>query len=76
MSNVLCRLRDRLRSPVMNPSPKTEAPTYSRTSRLVPWLCLLAAICWSILLRVPLIQNAPAHLDSDLAVDGLTLQEA
>ena len=60
----------------MNPSPKTESPTDSRPSRLVPWLCLLAAVCWSILLRVPLIQNAPAHLDSDLAVDGLTLQEA
>jgi len=28
------------------------------------------------LLRVPLIQNAAAHLDSDLAVDGLTLQQA
>ncbi|MGC1722576.1 MAG: hypothetical protein WA746_26650, partial [Isosphaeraceae bacterium] len=60
----------------MNPSPKTESPTDSRTSRLIPWLCLLAAVCWSILLRVPLIQNAPAHLDSDLAVDGLTLHEA
>lgn len=60
----------------MNLSPKTESLTDSRLSRLVPWLCLLAAVCWSILLRVPLIQNAPAHLDSDLAVDGLTLQEA
>jgi hypothetical protein len=45
-------------------------------SRLVPWLCLLAAIGWSVLLRVPLVVNAPVHLDSDLAVDGLTLQEA
>ena len=76
MSNVLCRLRYRLRSSLMNPSPKTESPADSRPSRLVPWLCLLAAVCWSVLLRVPLILNAPVHLDSDLAVDGLTLQEA
>ena len=60
----------------MNPSSKTESPTDSLPSRVVPWLCLLAAVGWSILLRVPLIQNAAAHLDSDLAVDGLTLQEA
>jgi hypothetical protein len=45
-------------------------------TRLAPWLCLAAAICWSVLLRFPLILNAPIHLDSDLAVDGLTLQEA
>jgi hypothetical protein len=60
----------------MNPLPKVESLTDSRRSRFVAWLCLLAAVCWSILLRVPLIQNAPSHLDSDLAVDGLTLQEA
>jgi hypothetical protein len=39
-------------------------------------IALLAALFWSILLRFPLIQSAPAHLDSDLAVDGLTLREA
>ncbi len=60
----------------MNHPPETESPTDSRRSRLVPWFCLLAAVCWSILLRVPLIQNAPVHMDSDLAVDGLTLREA
>jgi hypothetical protein len=38
--------------------------------------CLLAAVVWSVLLRIPLIENAAIHLDSDLAVDGLTLQEA
>ncbi|AMV37081.1 hypothetical protein [Planctomyces sp. SH-PL62] len=41
---------------------------------LVP--ALLVAIAWSVVVRVPLIVNAPAHLDSDLAVDGLTLREA
>jgi len=60
----------------MNPSPKTESPADSRPSRLVLWFCLFAAVGWSVLLRVPLIQNAPVHLDSDLAVDGLTLREA
>ena len=59
----------------MNPLPKIESLTDSRRSRLA-WLCLLSAICWSVLLRVPLIENAAAHLDSDLAVDGLTLREA
>jgi hypothetical protein len=39
-------------------------------------MCLAAAIFWSVLIRVPMVLNAPAHLDSDLAVDGLTLQEA
>ncbi len=60
----------------MNRSAKTESPTRSRRSALVPWICLLAAVCWSLLLRVPLILNSTAHMDSDLAVDGLTLQEA
>ncbi|WP_165244068.1 hypothetical protein [Paludisphaera soli] len=39
-------------------------------------LALFAAIAWSVVVRVPLIVNAPTHLDSDLAVDGLTLREA
>jgi hypothetical protein len=34
------------------------------------------ALAWEALVRVPLVLNAPVHLDSDLAVDGLTLQEA
>ena len=44
-----------------------------------PWLAwagLGLAIGWAVLVRVPLILNAKAHLDSDLAVDGLTLLEA
>jgi hypothetical protein len=60
----------------MNLSSPSQATRESTGSRLIPWFCLLAAIVWSVLLRVPLIANAPVHLDSDLAVDGLTLQEA
>lgn len=37
---------------------------------------MIAALLWGLLDRVPLILNAPVHLDSDLAVDGLTLHEA
>lgn len=41
-----------------------------------PWLCLAAALIWVALIRVPLVLNAEVHLDSDLAVDGLTLRDA
>jgi hypothetical protein len=41
-----------------------------------PWLCLVLALAWAGLVRVPLVLNAANHLDSDLAVDGLTLAEA
>jgi hypothetical protein len=41
-----------------------------------PWVALGLALAWSALVRVPLILNAATHLDSDLAVDGLTLLEA
>src|SRR5687767_3092782 len=41
-----------------------------------PWALLLLAMAWVALARVPLILNAEAHLDSDLAVDGLTLLDA
>ncbi len=60
----------------MGRSSKTKSVTGPRRSLIVPWLCLLAAVGWSVLIRIPLILNAPAHLDSDLAVDGLTLLEA
>ncbi len=40
------------------------------------WIALVVALGWAALVRVPLILNAPVHLDSDLAVDGLTLLEA
>lgn len=41
-----------------------------------PWACLAAALIGVALVRVPLVLNADVHLDSDLAVDGLTLLEA
>jgi hypothetical protein len=41
-----------------------------------PWVFLALALAWSAAIRVPLILNAATHLDSDLAVDGLTLFEA
>ena len=33
-------------------------------------------LIWTVLIRIPLILNAEDHLDSDLAVDGLTLLDA
>ncbi len=43
-----------------------------------PWLAptLALALGWAALVRVPLVLNAASHLDSDLAVDGLTLLDA
>lgn len=41
-----------------------------------PWACFLIAAVWVVLIRVPLVLNARAHLDSDLAVDGFMLREA
>src|SRR3954453_4213127 len=60
----------------MKASPEPEALTATRWSRLVPGILLGAAVCWSVAIRVPLIVNAAVHLDSDLAVDGLTLMQA
>ncbi len=41
-----------------------------------PWVMLALGLFWTILIRIPLILNAEDHLDSDLAVDGLTLLDA
>ena len=41
-----------------------------------PWVMLGLGLVWTILIRTPLILNAEDHLDSDLAVDGLTLLDA
>jgi hypothetical protein len=37
---------------------------------------LALGLIWTVMIRVPLILNAEDHLDSDLAVDGLTLLDA
>jgi hypothetical protein len=37
---------------------------------------LALGVIWTVLIRIPLILNAEDHLDSDLAVDGLTLLDA
>ncbi|APW63321.1 hypothetical protein [Paludisphaera borealis] len=57
----------------MIPAASSLSPRWIRT---VPWIALLAALGWSAVIRAPLIVNADVHLDSDLAVDGLTLSEA
>ena len=41
-----------------------------------PWVVLGLGLLWTVMLRLPLIVNAEDHLDSDLAVDGLTLFDA
>jgi hypothetical protein len=41
-----------------------------------PWVMLGLGLVWTVLIRVPLVLNAEDHLDSDLAVDGLTLRDA
>ena len=53
----------------------TSASATTRTPRW-PWVVLGLGLVWTVLLRVPLILNAEDHLDSDLAVDGLTLIDA
>jgi hypothetical protein len=40
------------------------------------WVWLGLALVWVVLVRWPLVLNTRAHLDSDLAVDGLTLLDA
>src|ERR1700722_16623182 len=52
----------------------TDPPSTSRP--FWGWVCLFLALVWVGVVRVPLVLNARAHLDSDLAVDGLTLIDA
>ena len=54
-----------------NPPP----PTAANRPRW-PWLVLAIGLVWTAAIRVPLILHAADHLDSDLAVDGLTLLDA
>jgi hypothetical protein len=41
-----------------------------------PWVVLALGLTWTVFIRIPLVLNAEDHLDSDLAVDGLTLLDA
>jgi hypothetical protein len=60
-----------------DPSPTEQPPgSPGRFSDGWPWLLLALGLVVVVLLRVPLVANAKSHLDSDLAVDGLTLREA
>lgn len=60
----------------MNLPPDADPAAADRWRRLVPWMLLGLALCWAVIIRIPLILNAEVHLDSDLAVDGLTLLDA
>jgi hypothetical protein len=51
-------------------------PSTPASRPLSGWVWLAFALVWVGVVRVPLILNARAHLDSDLAVDGLTLLDA
>lgn len=56
-------------------STRVAPPGPGRTGRL-SWATLVLTLAWAAAVRVPLVLNAADHLDSDLAVDGLTLLEA
>ena len=58
------------------PRPAPVEPGYSRLASVASWVWLALALVWVVAIRVPLILNAQDHLDSDLAVDGLTLVDA
>lgn len=46
------------------------------TAKKWAWISLAAALAWSTWWRLPLILNGAIHIDSDLAVDGITLMQA
>lgn len=54
----------------------TEPADASKRRLRWPWVMLGLGLVWTVLIRVPLVLNAEDHLDSDLAVDGLTLLDA
>ncbi len=57
-------------------SDRVPPPPASALGRRWPWLLLALALVWIGVVRWPLVLNSRHHLDSDLAVDGLTLVEA
>lgn len=56
--------------------PRSIDTTVRNRSNPWTWVALVVALVWIVLVRWPLVLNAAHHLDSDLAVDGLTLAEA
>ncbi len=60
----------------MTANPGSAPSPGSRPIREWSWVWLIVALTLVALIRVPLVLNAEAHLDSDLAVDGLTLIDA
>jgi hypothetical protein len=64
-------------TPPIEPPIAVKDEDRERVSRRLRWTYLLLslAIVWIGIVRVPLIVNARNHLDSDLAVDGITLRE-
>ena len=63
-------------TPGSEPDPPRGPDLGEGRTRRGPLLLLTAAVAWAALVRVPLLLNASEHLDSDLAVDGLTLIDA
>ena len=63
------------RGPHQSPMSTHPADATARRPRW-PWVVLGLGLVWTVLIRVPLVLNAEDHLDSDLAVDGLTLLDA
>ena len=61
-------------APLDQPTPDSDPKR--RPPRAWPGVALGLALAWVVVARVPLVVNARAHLDSDLAVDGLVLIEA
>jgi hypothetical protein len=59
-----------------SPQPEQSERPGRRILAAWPWLALAAALFAAVLIRLPLAANARSHLDSDLAVDGITMMEA
>jgi hypothetical protein len=62
--------------PTMSSNPDPDLSSIARPHWRWACLTLALALAWVALARQPLVLNAKAHLDSDLAVDGLTLIDA
>jgi hypothetical protein len=59
-----------------SPEPDQPSPPAGRNLKAWPWLALAAALLAAGLIRIPLAANVRTHMDSDLAVDGITMMDA